>query len=122
LTLSEAEVNAIAVPELERDADFPLQQPSVQLLAGNVVLTGKAALGPTLLPVAVTGNVTVHAGVPVLTVTGVQAGGLDAPPGMVNQVSRQLTNSLRLTPADLPITVQQVTIGDHKMTVVGVTN
>lgn len=121
VTLNEAEVNAIAVPELESEANFPLRQPSVQLLPGRVILHGQAAFGPTLLPIAVTGNIVVKAGVPMLTVTGVQAGGFDAPQSMVNQVSNQLTNSLRLTPADLPITVQQVTIGDHAMTVVGVT-
>lgn len=121
VTLSEAEVNAVAVPELENDADFPLQQPSVQLLPGRVVLHGQAALGPTLLPVAVTGSVSITAGVPMLTVISVQAGGFDAPQSLVNQVSDQLASSLRLTPSDLPITVQRVTVGDHTMTMAGVT-
>jgi hypothetical protein len=121
LTLSEAEVNAIAVPEMEGDADFPLQQPSIQILPGKLILNGQAPLGPTLLPVAVTGSVGLTDGVPTFSVTGVQASGINAPQSVVRQVSDQVTNSLRLTPADLPIRVQQVTLGDHTMTVQGVT-
>lgn len=121
LTLSEAEVNAIAVPEMENDADFPLQQPSIQILPGKVVLNGQAQLGPTLLPVAVTGSVGLTDGVPTLAVTSVQASGITAPHGIVRQVSDQVSNSLRLTPDDLPITVQAVTLGNHTMTVAGVT-
>jgi hypothetical protein len=121
VTLSEAEVNAIAVPEMENDADFPLQQPSIQILPGKVILNGRAPLGPTLLPVAVTGSVGLTDGVPTLAVTSVQASGITAPQSIVRQVSDQVSNSLRLTPEDLPITVQAVTLGDHTMTVTGVT-
>jgi hypothetical protein len=121
LTLSEAEVNAIAVPEMESDADFPLQQPSIQILPGKVILNGQAPLGPTLLPVSVTGSVDLTDGVPTLAVTSVQASGITAPQGIVRQVSDQVSNSLRLTPDDLPITVQAVTLGNHSMTVTGVT-
>jgi hypothetical protein len=121
LTLSEAEVNAIAVPEMENDADFPLQQPSIQILPGKVILNGQAPLGPTLLPVSVTGSVDLTDGVPTLAVTNVQASGITAPQGIVRQVSDQVSNSLRLTPDDLPITVQAVTLGNHSMTVTGVT-
>jgi hypothetical protein len=121
LTLSEAEVNAIAVPELESEASFPLQQPSVQILPGKLILNGQAALGPTTLPVAVTGSVGLVDGVPTLTVTSVQASGLNAPDSIVRQVSDQLAANLRLTPADLPITVQQVLLGEHTLTVAGVT-
>jgi hypothetical protein len=121
LTLSEAEVNAIAVPEMESDADFPLQQPSIQILPGKVILNGQAPLGPTLLPVSVTGSVDLTDGVPTLAVTNVQASGITAPQSVVRQVSDQVSNSLRLTPDDLPITVQAVTLGNHSMTVTGVT-
>jgi hypothetical protein len=121
LTLSEAEVNAIAVPEMESDADFPLQQPSIQILPGKVILNGQAPLGPTLLPVSVTGSVDLTDGVPTLAVTNVQASGITAPQSVVQQVSHQLSDSLRLTPDDLPITVQAVTLGNHSMTVTGVT-
>jgi hypothetical protein len=121
LTLSEAEVNAIAVPEMESDADFPLQQPSIQILPGKVILNGQAPLGPTLLPVSVTGSVDLTDGVPTLAVTNVQASGITAPQSVVQQVSHQVSDSLRLTPDDLPITVQAVTLGNHSMTVTGVT-
>jgi hypothetical protein len=121
LTLSEAEVNAIAVPEMESDADFPLQQPSIQILPGKVILNGQAPLGPTLLPVSVTGSVELTNGVPTLAVTNVQASGITAPQSVVQQVSHQVSDSLRLTPDDLPITVQAVTLGNHSMTVTGVT-
>jgi hypothetical protein len=121
ITLSEAEVNAIAVPELESQANFPLQQPSVQILPGQVILNGQAAFGPTTLPIAVTGSVDVQGGVPTLTVLRVQAGGISAPQSIVNQVRNQIATSLRLTPADLPITVQQVTLGSHTLTVMGAT-
>ena len=121
VTLSEAEVNAIAVPALESEANFPLQQPSVQILPGQVILNGQAAFGPTTLPVAVTGSVDVQGGVPTLTVLRVQAGGISAPQSIVNQLRNQIATSLRLTPADLPITVQQVTLGSHTLTVTGVT-
>jgi hypothetical protein len=68
-----------------------------------------------------TGSVGLTDGVPTLAVTNVQASGITAPQGIVRQVSDQVSNSLRLTPDDLPITVQAVTLGNHSMTVTGVT-
>lgn len=121
LTLTEAEVNALAAPELASDPQFPLQQASVHILPGRLVVDGQAALGPATVPVAVTGTVAVQGGVPTLTVSGVQASGISAPQSMVNQLSDQLAASLRLTPADLPITVQRVTLADHALTITGVT-
>lgn len=121
VTLTEAEVNAIAAPELANDPQFPLQQPTVHVLPGRLVVDGQAALGPATVPVAVTGTVAVQGGVPTLTIAGVQASGITAPQSMVKQLSDQLATSLRLTPADLPITVQQVTLADRSLTIAGVT-
>lgn len=121
VTLSEAEVNALAVPQLEGDRNFPLRQPSIQILPGQFIVRGLAPVGPVTLPVTVTGTVAVQNGVPVLTVTGVQASGVQTPQNLVQQISDQLATNLRLTPASLPIMVQRVDLGAHTVTISGVT-
>lgn len=121
VTLSEAEVNAIAVPELEKETSFPLKQPRVLLQNGQAVVQGQAAMGPALLPVDVAGTVAVSDGVPRFVVTGVHAGGIAAPRSLVDQITAELNTRFTLTPADLPITVQSVTVGDHAITIKGVT-
>lgn len=121
VTLTEAEVNAIAVPALEKEPNFPIQQPRIVLQSGQATVQGQAAVGPALLPVAVAGDVAVDGGVPRFIVTGVHAGGIAAPKSLVDQLTGELNSRFTLTPADLPITVQTVTVGDHTLTIAGVT-
>jgi hypothetical protein len=121
VTLTEAEVNAIAVPELEKETSFPLKQPRVLLQTGQVAVQGQAAMGPALLPVTVAGNVAVDGGVPRFVVTSVRAGGIAAPQSLVDQLTGELNSRFTLTPEELPITVQSVTVGDHTLTISGVT-
>jgi len=121
VTLTEAEVNALADPVLQSAKSFPLQSPHVAISGGLVTVNGRMPVGNGSLPVAASATAQVNAGIPHLVLQDVRIAGLPAPQTMVDQLSSEVDSRFRLTGSDVPFLVQSVTLGDHSVTVAGVT-
>jgi len=121
VTLTEAEVNALADPMLQSAKSFPLQNPHVAISGGLVTVDGRMPVGNGSVPVAATATAQVNAGIPHLVLQDARVAGLPAPQTMVDQLSSEVDNRFRLTGTDVPFLVQSVTLGDHSVTVAGVT-
>jgi hypothetical protein len=104
--------------------DTPLGSASVrdlrvQLRGGQVVATGTAQIGPTPLPVSLTGTVQAQNGRPDVVVSDARIGIVQLPQSTRQTIEQTLQAQLDGALRNQPVRVRSVTIGDGKITIIG---
>jgi hypothetical protein len=120
-TLSQAEVNALVVEQLQQNPNFPLRNPYIVLKPDHVLLIGDYDVSFVTMTVTTDMTVSVDNGVPKVHVQSIQADGVDVPASVSDSLNQQIAQQTQSSLSDYPFTVQQISIGDGTMTVSGVT-
>jgi hypothetical protein len=92
---------------------------TAQLRGGQVVATGTAQIGPTSLPVSLTGRIDVSAGRPRAALIDARLSGVQLPEAMRRDVEALVQGQVDQLLAGQPLRVKAVSIADGRLTIVG---
>jgi hypothetical protein len=92
---------------------------TAQLRGGQVVATGTAQIGPTSLPVSLTGRIDVLSGRPRAALTDARLSGVQFPEAMRRDVEALMQGQVDQLLAGQPLRVKAVSIAEGKLTIVG---